>query len=545
VADSSGASTTPRRSANESGRAIARNMLVSYANLARATLIGILVTPLLLKALGETAFGVWSLVLGASGYVALVDAGIATALVARVAAAEARGDSAEIAGVFRSGQALLIALAALGALVLAAITLGFNVLFSVPQPLEHSAQVAMLLLGISTLVTIAGTSWTAALVGIGRVDVVSIAGFVTTTTLAVGQVVLAMLGAGLQALAAASLAISLITVAITRRLSRRHLAGLPPVKASRRTAVSLLSLGTRNGLVGITTIVAFSSDVLIVGAIAGPVAAAAYAVASRAAAFARSVATSASDVLAPTFGHAAAKEDAGRVRLLFRSSVLVSLLIATPLAVILATLSGPLLDLWLGSSPAGASVVLAALGALMLLQLPGGLVYVYLMGAQKSNVLLKFSLPAAAINLLASIVLTKWLGPVGPALGSLIATALVDPLLLRHMARRVMEVRTRDLLRDVLSVILVPLIGAILLAVVVKPIASDHPMLSPVAALAIEVTFVGVALLWLRISGAGAMLGPAVRIIPRVGGKLERILVGTPSATTQGVTRHESEEAAR
>lgn len=512
-------------SANASSRAITRNVVVNYVNLARATVLGILVTPIILRAVGTTAFGVWSLAIGAVGYIGLVETGITTALVTRVAAAEARGDLADLSAQLRTGARILAALAGVGTVLLAVLTLFFDRLFHVPPALAGEGRWTMLLLGASTMVAVAGGAYASALVGIGRVDITSLLGAGTATTLTVSQMVLALTGAGIRWLAAASLAVAVVELLLNRAMSRRKLRNLPRSPATWATARSMLSLGWRNALVSISGLLAFGSDILVVGAFAGPLPAAAYAVASRAATFGRNLVTSATDVLVPSFGNATAVADRERVRLLFRSTLLMGSVLAVPLAIVLGVFADPLLHLWVGTVPEGSGLVLAALAVLTVVQLPGHIAFLCLMGAQRSDLLIRYSLPNAAVNLLASIALTSWLGAVGPALGSIIATVLVEPLLIRRVARDVLQVPTRSVYGLLLSTLALPAVATALLALGARQLAVSRAILSPALAAGTAVLFLALTILWLRATSRGAVLAPGLRRLPWAGPRLGRLLV--------------------
>jgi O-antigen/teichoic acid export membrane protein len=84
---------TPKPSANASGRGLIRNILTSYAASVVGMITGLVVTPLLVRHLGSTNFGLWVLIGSLAGYIGLVEVGIGTATAKRVAECRATGDN--------------------------------------------------------------------------------------------------------------------------------------------------------------------------------------------------------------------------------------------------------------------------------------------------------------------------------------------------------------------------------------------------------------------------------------------------------------------
>ncbi len=108
----------PARS--RTGRA-ARNLSVQFAVTGLGMAVAVVTTPLLLAALGEERFGAYRIAVEYTAYLAFLDLGLGGALTARFA--RAAGDPAATAGLVRAGRAAYLRLAvpaAVGVLALAA-----------------------------------------------------------------------------------------------------------------------------------------------------------------------------------------------------------------------------------------------------------------------------------------------------------------------------------------------------------------------------------------------------------------------------------------
>jgi O-antigen/teichoic acid export membrane protein len=279
--------------------------------------------------------------------------------------------------------------------------------------------------------------------------------------------------------------------------------------------------------------VAFGSDVVLVGLLAGPGPAAAYAVASRAATFARDISFSASDVLLPSFSNAVAREDSERLRRLFKSAVFLGLFVSIPLAIIFVSLGRPLLVFWLSNVPPNAQQALACLGLLIVLQMPGRIASQLLMGAQRSNLLLRFFAPMALLNLAISVPMTLWLGVAGPAIGSAVAVLLIDPLLVRRVGREYLHMGAWDIYKSPIATLGPPTAITACAALVVGSTVRLHPVASPLLAAGVMALFALSTVLWLRMSHQGSSVAGMLKPVPRVGKRLERLLVGRASAAEE------------
>ncbi len=183
--------------------------------------LSFVLTPFILDALGETAFGVWVLAQVVVGYGALLDLGIGAALVRHVADLRAREESDEaalVAGTSTRTYAVLATVALVlggGLAVLAPDVLGTGSL----APATVTWVFVLVTLGFA--VNLAGTPAIASLRGLQRYDLsnaVTVAGALANAAL---TVLVLVLDGGVVALVAVSVPVALGTQA--RR--RRHAAG--------------------------------------------------------------------------------------------------------------------------------------------------------------------------------------------------------------------------------------------------------------------------------------------------------------------------------
>ena len=472
-------------SLNTSGRAVAKNAVSGYVTLFLGALLGFILTPILIDKLGTAGFGTWSLILGCVAYLGLLDVGLGIATITRIAATEVDGPEA-MSRVLSTAMALAGGVCAAAILAGAGLCAAFPVLFDVPERLAGDAQVAFVLVAAWQCVMFAGSVYTACLLGTGRMYLVNLSGFVVSSLVSVAQVVILLAGGGLAEIGAAMLIGSVATLAVFRYQVRRTMPALRvrPRRADRATARHLMSLGWRNAVTSVASALAFGSDIVLIGLILDPVAAAAYAIALRVYILLHRLSTGALGALGPTHAHAARNASDERRFDLYCLSLGVSLFLALLCALSVGTYAGGLLDLWIGDVPDESPLILMLLCAGLALQSPGFTAYLVLLNSEKASTLMRITVSAAAFNITASISLTLVFGVVGPAVGSLLTIVLFDTVYLPRRICTMFGRRYSDIVRRVFLPVWMPLVLFGLVLTGGRLLVSDGVWVAPAAALA-------------------------------------------------------------
>lgn len=474
-------------SLNARPRAVAKNALTGYLTLGLGALLGLVVTPILLRELGTTGYGVWALALGAIGYIGLLELGLGLATTTRVAATESDGPDA-LSRVLSASLLLHCLIAVIGILFSAGLVWLFPILFSVPDSLRSDARLSVFLVGVWLSVTFIANVYQSCLLGTGRMYVANFAGFLVGAAVSVAQVVVVTGGGGLPELGLVQALGGGVTLFAFRRAVRR---ALPGIRLSwrlveRRVIRRLLSLGWRNAISSAAATIAFGSDVILVGLLLSPAAAAAFAIPQRAYLLLQRVTAGVASSLGPAHAHAAAHATKLRRFRLYTLSVNVSMAFALIGGLSVAVYAEPLLDLWLSDVPPGAGGVLVALCVLLILHVPGASAYHLLLSSERATDLVRITVPAAALNVVASITLTLAFGTIGPALGSLCAAVVFDAVVLPRRVCQLLETSYKKLLVEAL-----------------KPLLPASAVLAVILAAGVIVVPGGIGVLW--VIGLAAM----------------------------------------
>ena len=437
--------------ANASGRQFARNAVSSYANLAVGIVLSLLLTRVILRHLGAGAYGLWIVLLSIVGYLALLDTGVSTAVVQRVARLKAIGDREETADVIRTSLVFFTCTGVVAVLVAVAIAPFLSSFLHLGDVSGSVASRTLIVLAVMTLVQFVGSVPAAVLFGAGRGDRQAQIGAASLIATQVGQVVVVLAGGGMVGLALVTLGGALFSLVAASGLIRQATGSTVYQGRFRRDLlVDLLRFGGRNTAIAVGGIISYSLDALVIGVILPVAQVAPYNIALSTANLTRNLTTQGTNMLLPTYAHYETSEDQGRQSWLFSKAVMASLAISVPMLIALAAFGQPILKLWLGTVPPQTYKIMIALGLVTAIQLPGHQCFIFLTGTGRNQVLIRLSLLGAAINLAGSIAATFWLGPVGPAVGSLPVVVVIDFFILPMLVCRHLGIGFSAYARDAL-----------------------------------------------------------------------------------------------
>ena len=427
-------------------RLLRRNIGWTYLSWAATVASGIVLTPVVVRHLGSEEYGVWAFVGSLAAYVALLDLGLSPAFVRFAAEARGRRSAEDLRALASVGLYLYGAIGVLATLVGLALAWLTPVFIDLRDELVTPARVAAALLVLSMAVRFPLGLYANLLIGQQRYDVVAGAGLAATVIYA--ALVLALLpnGDGVVLLAAISLTVAVLRLAVPLLWVRRELGSVRPRRRdlTRERMRQLLKVSGDNVLIHVSARVVFTSDVIVVGVVLGPEAAAYYAVAAKLFSMAFGVGTAGPNLLFPAFAQLEGSAEQTRQSILLRDGLRIGM--AGMLIVALPLLLYPdlLIEAWIGGGFADSTPVLAILAAALLFQLPQHISSQYLMarGLQRPVALVAFA--AAAANVGLSIMLALSVGIWGVALSTLLVNT-ASIFLVQRLAARASGLSARSL----------------------------------------------------------------------------------------------------
>jgi len=454
--------------ANASARQFLRNALSSYANLVFGIILSLVLTRVLLVHLGTSTYGLWIVLLSIVSYLALLDVGVSTAVVQRVARMTAEGDHAGLANVIRTASVFFSASGAIAVVFTIVIAPFLANIVHLGGISSKVAGITLVLLGVMIATKFIAAVPGAVLFGVGRNDRQSQIGLAGMFVTQIAQVVVVLMGGGLVWLGAVTLAGTIFSFGLTSFLVRRITGfSVASGRFERQILVDLLKFGGRNTVIAISGMVSYSLDALIIGIILPVAQVAPYDIALSTANLTRNLTTYGSDLLLPTYAHLDSIKDPHRQARLFSRTVMATLAISLPILVALAAFGEPILTLWLGKVPPKTYSIMIALGFVTALELPGHQCFVFLTGVGRNQLMMRMAVLGASVNLIGSVIATFWLGPIGPAIGSLPAVLVIDFTILPIIVCRYLELPSKRYVRDALVPVLpaVAVAGALAVAI--------------------------------------------------------------------------------
>jgi O-antigen/teichoic acid export membrane protein len=348
-------------------RIIARNVLWNWAGMVLRVAVALVLTPFLVRHLGQTVYGLWILIGSLTSYFGVLDLGVGGSVGRYIAYYRAKGDQQGVNQTASTAVAVLCVPALLTLMgTVGAVALFFH-LFEVPADQVDEVRLAILLVGLNLALTFPLSVFEGTLWGFQRFDLlnaIDIPAILLRTGLTlyyIGD------GYGLVALAVINLVLTLATagarLAATFRLDRGLRLGPRLVKLG--LAKDLFGYGLWSMLMAVAAIFTAQMSPMIIGNQVGVELVAIYSIVLRLVDTARSFVVAGTGVLTPVATTLHARADHAQQRQLFLAGSRFCAVLAYYFLALFVFLGQPLLVLWVGPSLQDPSQVDIAFGLLV------------------------------------------------------------------------------------------------------------------------------------------------------------------------------------
>lgn len=423
----------------------ARNILSNYAGYGVSIVVALLLTPFVVRTLGDDAYGLWSIVVSLTGYYGLMDLGIRSAVgqyLTRYWALE------DLDGVNRTlNTALVLTGAAAAVLILVTVLLAWLAphVFTLGGVPSSSLRVAFLIMGTAVALSLPIAVFGAATYARQRFDIANGIGILEKLVWAALCVVVLRAGGGLAAVAAVTggtnVLAGLARVAVAFKL-------LPGLAVSRRwfrrdSVRELGHFGVHNFLVNAADQIVLRTDAILIGAILVPAAVTYYNLGANFIGHYLALINAVAWVLTPYATSCDARGDHEALRRLWLHGTRLIFLLAAVVGGGMIFLGRDFLSVWIdpkyvsGEEFTSSAIIMAVLSGAALVRGLMSCGKQVLFGMREVVFLARLSMAEAVLCLVTSLVLIHWLGILGVALGTLIpilSTQLwIQP---RHLAAK-------------------------------------------------------------------------------------------------------------
>jgi len=441
-------------------RIILRNVFSNWASYLVTALVGFFLAPFIVHSLGNTGYGLWTLVISLTGYFGMLDLGIRSSVGRFVARHLALNEEEKVNRIISTSFTILAAGGMLALLSTVVIVAYFFGVFKVEPQSVFAGKTALLILGLNIGCVLPLGVFSAVLVGMERFDVISATTILGELLRAVLVVVFLKLGYGLVTLALVTLFIGAaeytVMALFVRSLYR-------PLKLAWRfvdlsTLKELSGFGIFRFIWIVSNQLVFYSDSVVIGIYLGASAITHFAIAGSLINYGRNLISLLTDTFYPAATRMDAKKDLAGLQQLLILGTRISLLISLPLCLGFLFLGKQFITIWMGKEYASSGLILFVLTIPQFTSMSQYVSALVLASMARHRMLAYLVLAEGLANLLLSIVLVQRIGLIGVAWGTviphLVTTGLIIPLYtLRTLRLNFAEYLKEAYLRPVLCAI--------------------------------------------------------------------------------------------
>ncbi len=456
-------------------RPFRRQVLVNTASSGIANLWAMVVAfislPLLLRGLGQEAFGTWVLLStfsATTGWFSLGDLGVVVATTRDVAARSAVDDQDGLRRAITASLQLCTGLGLIGGLALALIgPFVLPWLFRTPADLVGPLRTAIVIFSVQIVFDLMINSLEASLEGLNRVDLSRWVDMFRRTAVIAAASITALVTGDIVIVAAASATATAVAAGLTFVVLWRFVPHFL-VRSPRHHHLGLLRYGRSVAVLRPLGVLQRTMDRVIVGAVLGPAAVTYVEIATQLQAGADGILGATSYAVVPASSWLDAREHRTGIAELAERGTRYSMLATVPVIITIALLSPAIVQVWVGPEYADAAGLASVAVIAVALAAPIAVGSQMLLGMGHASTILRAAAVAIVANLGLSILLVHVVGIVGVFQATIVGALLLLPLLGRPFLRTA-GLTTREFVRR--SVLPIALPAAAQIAVVVGVVA--------------------------------------------------------------------------
>lgn len=428
-------------------KTILRNAAANWAGYFIVSVTGFLLSPIVAGTLGQSGYGMWTLVLSLTGYCGLLDLGIRSAVGRFVARYVARKDAASVNRTMASALVILLCGSAAALLATALLYWRFDS-FQVDEALRAQGRLALLLAGLNVSLALPAGAFGALLTSLERYDVtsaISVGGAVVRAILAVQFL---RSGHGIVGLALVVLGVSMCEYLAAYVAARRLYPELRLLtRVNRASLHELLSFGIFRFVSTFANQLIFYTDAVVIGYFLNAAAIAPYAIAVSVITYGRTLVTLAADTIYPSAVRLDSLEDRAGQRRLLLQGMQMTLLIGVPLCLGFLFLGRQFIGLWMGREyELSAPAVLTVLTLPLLTSFAHYPATLILAGMARHRILAYVALAEGVANLLLSVWMVQRFGVIGVAWATVVPHLITTMLVIPAYAIHTLQMNWRDYL---------------------------------------------------------------------------------------------------
>jgi len=408
------------------GDRLLRNTLANVVGRFWAIGLTLVLTPYIVSRVGLERFGLWSLISVLTGYVALLDFGLGTAFIKRLAEYRARGDGKRINETVATGFAAHLAIGVVTGVAALLFAGAITRLLDVPPPLVAEARVVLGWGLVLFTVGNASSVFPSLVVACQRMDLTNRIAIVITVPQAIATVLVLEAGWGLRGLLLVQALVTLAGVGANVVVAHQLVPGLglSPRWVRWRAYRDLMSFGMKLQAVKISDILTFQTDRLILARFWGMAPVGFYQLGSMVAVKVRQMPLLLTSAVLPLASELSTLGERERLVSLYERGTRYLVAVGLPLSAAAAVLARPLFRAWMGAGYEASATILQILAAGYFANMMHGQAVLIGAALDRPGLHTRSAALTAVVNVILSVALGLTFGYVGIAVATTIALVL-------------------------------------------------------------------------------------------------------------------------
>jgi O-antigen/teichoic acid export membrane protein len=429
-------------------KSIARNVFSNWAGFLINILIAFFMSPFIVHSLGNVYYGLWVIMMQLSGYLGILELGVRSSVVKYVSEYIAQKDYTALNRLISLAITIYSVVAFISIVTSVFIAAFFDNIFNFPNYSLDVARLVIIIIGINVAIGFIFNVYYGILMGIQRYDIYNKVLIVTTMLKSAAIVGFLFLGYGIVALGIIQIIFSLISNLSIVFFSNRKIPQLN-IKLLLNFDVQLFKkvfkYSSISFFVNISQKIIFQTDAFVIGIFLNAIQITYYAIPVTLVEYLRRLVISMTEIFVPMTSELEAKNDRSNILSLLINGTKVSLIIALPICIVFFFNGYDFIRLWMGEEYAqNGNYVLKVLAITHLLSITHltSREILFGMSLHKFNAIC-YGCEAIA-NLILSIILVKYFGIIGVAIGTAIPHIIIVVFVFPIMMSRLLGIRITD-----------------------------------------------------------------------------------------------------
>lgn len=399
-----------------------KNITYSFFGVSIPILFSVFITPVIIHRLGVAEYGILILTNTITGFLGLLNLGLAAATIKYISEYQATNEAAKLRRTLNTAHMLNWIVGLSGFFIFFLLGRYFLGIFNIQESSENHILTVFILAGLAFFLSSANSVYTSIPPATQRFDIVNKINLSQLAFYNLGALVLVLIGFQLKAI----MVLNLFTVCIATwvyRFSVKKLFGQLNLKfqCDKKEFIKLYSFGLFSSMADISNTALNNLDRLIIPIFLSPTQLSYYSLPGNVAQKTTTVVGSLGGTLFPMANALTAQQEVGRLSIIFRRIIRNLSVIAAAITVSIMLFGKKILLYWLGVdfSQNGGKIILILAITYFILSMYG-IVYHFLMGLNKIKFVAWWSFGMGILNLILILILIKPFGILGVAWAFLI-----------------------------------------------------------------------------------------------------------------------------